>query len=156
MKHDSYKDKINLIIKTDGLLTNYIFTFIYEWVDKQDYEDPLKNLNPKQLQTVLLIFHMETLSLKTLAKVLKISKSTASALVDKLVQNGSVLRKQDPENRRNIIISINPKIQEHIQNIEKQLFNVFENIISQIGKEKFQQWFEIMSEVNQIINKQMR
>ena len=71
MNDDTYKDKIELILKTDGLLKNYIYSVIFDWIEKQGYEDPLNKLNQKQMQTVLLIFRMDSLSLKSLAKALK-------------------------------------------------------------------------------------
>ncbi len=70
-----------------------------------------------QLRTLFIVAHNKTSSVMQIAKHLGIGEPTASHLIDKLVQAGLVIRREDPSDRRRAIVRLSPAGEELIEKL---------------------------------------
>jgi DNA-binding MarR family transcriptional regulator len=70
--------------------------------------DSADGLTLRQLRALGIIEHAQPLSLSTLADGLGVNASNASRTCDQLVERGLVLRTQNPEDRRGVLLSLSP------------------------------------------------
>ncbi len=67
------------------------------------------DMSPSKLHGLLLIQEREKITMKEFARMMSISASTASDLIDRWVKQGLVKRTQDSENRRQIFLTLTTK-----------------------------------------------
>jgi len=149
-------DRVNLIVETDGLLKNYIETVVLKEILSQRSEGAFKGLNSNQLHSTLILETIEPSTLKEFAATLRLSKSAASALVDRMVDNGFVLRQPNPQCRREILLTVSPEFKEHAVWIRGELSEWFATLIEEMGEETFAKWYEVMTSLNTIIKRRIR
>lgn len=150
-------EKIDFLVKTDGFLRDYILSVVIASIIK-DLKEEVKyqNVNKNHLHSALILKRLSPCSLKTFATTLHLSKSSASALINRMVQENIVERKTNPENRREILLTLTPAFNEHIQKIDGQLIDWFVELINEIGEESFEKWHEVMTKVNQTLMKRIK
>lgn len=95
-----------------------------------------------QCQTIVEIGRAGTISVNLLAEILGVNNSTVSKSVDKLVNNGILLRETDPEDRRAVTLRLNDKGQSIFVNIEKRMTLYFEEVIAAMPGDKRDQIVE--------------
>ena len=95
-----------------------------------------------QSYTIIEIGRAGTMSVNLLTEILGVDKSTVSKSVDKLVNNGTVLRDTDPEDRRSVILCLSEKGQSVFEEIEKRSIAYFEEVAADIPADKREQIVE--------------
>jgi DNA-binding MarR family transcriptional regulator len=68
----------------------------------------------------------------TLAKFLELKKSSVTSLIDSLENKGFVCRKDDPSDRRKVLISVTEKGVEHSRNIINKMLSVAKKCMSDL------------------------
>lgn len=89
------------------------------------------------------------ISVKELAKILHIDKSSVSRSVEELVQKGFVERRSSKEDRRYVILTLLPKGKERFEKIESDMYMKFKEVLEQIPKEKQEQVIEALRLYNE-------
>lgn len=92
-----------------------------------------------QCQTIVEIGRAGTMSVNLLAEILGVDKSTVSRSVDKLVNNGVLMRDTDQEDRRSVILSLSDKGQSVFEEVEKRMTIYFEEVVAAIPDDKREQ-----------------
>ena len=95
-----------------------------------------------QCQTIVEIGRAGTMSVNLLAETLGVDKSTVSRSVDKLVNNGVLVRDTDPEDRRGVILCLSDKGQSVFEELEKRTILYFEEVVAAIPSDKREQIVE--------------
>jgi DNA-binding MarR family transcriptional regulator len=73
------------------------------------------HITHSQWFVLTLIKQFKRRSIKDIAESLEMSSSAATQLVDPLVQNGLVIRQEDPEDRRQVQLELSTEGKEHIE-----------------------------------------
>ena len=76
------------------------------------------------------------MSVNLLTEILGVDKSTVSKSVDKLVNNGILVRDTDPEDRRSVILCLGDKGQLVFEEVEKRATTYFEEVVTAIPGDK--------------------
>lgn len=92
-----------------------------------------------QSYTIVEIGRAGTMSVNLLTEILGLDKSTVSKSVDKLVNNGVLVRSTDPEDRRSVILCLSDKGQAVFEEVEKRTTTYFSEVIADIPDDKRQQ-----------------
>ncbi|MEJ6949476.1 MarR family winged helix-turn-helix transcriptional regulator [Natronospora cellulosivora (SeqCode)] len=95
-----------------------------------------------QCQALVEIGRAKSISLKQLAELLNLEKSTVSRTVNSLVENGYVERRTDPEDRRYIKISLSKDGEKLFTTIESDMDRYFEIIFNSLPENKKDQVLE--------------
>lgn len=70
------------------------------------------NLTVPQLMVLQELYNHPDITLKELSEQVNLAKSTVCGIVDRLEMQGAVIRVRDTVDRRNVMISLSPKVSE--------------------------------------------
>ena len=155
MNQDDIKAKVAFIVETDGLLSDYINSIVIKQIKSKMPDDAFKCLNTNHVHAALILKNIAPCPLKVFASTLRLSKSAASALVDRMVENGLVGRQVNEKNRREVLLFINPDFEKHVDHIKAELTKWFESLIDEMGRDTFENWHKVMVALNRIIKKEI-
>jgi DNA-binding MarR family transcriptional regulator len=126
---------------------NY-YSIVRDLTRRLSIKDPFGDLTSTQLQAFVKISKISPCALSDVAKTLKTSKSSASTLVERLVQKGILERKQNPENRRRVLITIHQQARKFQKKLDEEIFQEIEKIAQKIGPGNFKKWHDAFHAIN--------
>ncbi len=153
---DISKEKIDFIVKTDGLLRDYIETVVLKSIKDTMQDDPFSKMSSNHIRAALMIANIAPCSLKEFATAMRLSKASASALVNRMVKAGTVQREINQDNRREVILCVSPAFEDHINYVHAELMEWFETVTKQLGPETFAKWYEAMISLNAVLQKKIK
>ncbi len=107
------------------------------------------------MRVLMNVDYMGSCTLVKLSSALGMAASTASEIVDKMVNEGYLKRELNEKNRRQVIISVGQKGKKFINGfhemVRKHFKNIFE-IISPSNREKFCRAYEVLYEISKDID----
>lgn len=148
---EKFKDKLLFISETSKLMSIAVNRIVEDFCAKSGMKDPLGDLRISQIGAVLNIWRKEPCCLSDLVGALHVSKSTASLMVTRLVEKGIVIRETDPENRRRVVITIEPKVRKYLTEVDEAIVHWLERISGQLGMDRIEQWYEVMVKLNTVL-----
>ncbi len=152
---DDFKSKVAFIVETDGLLKDYLESVVINEIKSRMTDDTFKNLNTHHIHAALILKSIAPCSLKKFAATMRLSKAAASALADRMVTAQVIRRQPNPQNRREILLTVNPEFEAHVTWVRSEMTQWFENLTSRMGMDTFEKWYEVMVTLNQVIQKEL-
>jgi len=146
-----FNRKLAFITETDGFLRDYITTQVIPGIKSGLKKGNYNKVNSNHIHAALMLSRMEPCSLKDFASMMRLSKSSASALIDRMVDGSIIRRDQNPENRREVLLSLVPEFAEHIKGVKKELSLWFNDLIGELGEDLFEKWYEVMGKLDEIL-----
>lgn len=104
-----------------------------------------------QCHTIVEIGRSGTMSANMLTEILGVDKSTVSKSVDKLVNHDFLVRDNDPEDRRSVILRLSDKGQLSFEEIEKRAETYFAEVMADIPEDKREQIIESLQYLAQAL-----
>ncbi len=130
------RDIIAVMERLDGILS-----LKFQSIGKRlSMKDPFSELTNTQLQAVFKISKICPCTLSDAAKTLRISKSSASTLVERMVVKGVLERKQDPDNRRRVLITVTRQVHKFQKTIDEALIKELRTIAKNMPSKDFDKW----------------
>ncbi|MSM39529.1 MAG: MarR family transcriptional regulator [Geobacter sp.] len=108
------------------------------------------DLTYNQYKMLLTIYDKGSCPLNLLAKELQIAMSSASEMVDRLVNLGFVFRTVDEENRRQVIIYTTEQGEELIRELRRGIVENYRKLLERLparDRERLVQSFEALAEI---------
>lgn len=149
-------EQIDFLAHTDGFLRDYILSVVIDSIEKELGETEFMHVNKNHIHSALILNKLAPCSLKKFARTLRLSKSAASALIDRMVAEHIIERTTNPDNRREVLLSLTPGFYEHTQRVHKRLLEWFAGLIDEIGEEAFEKWHAVMTQINHILLKRLK
>ena len=115
-----------------------------------------ENISLNQLHMIRLVYRLRETGVKELAEMLQVSAPSASAMVDRLVEQGLLSREQSPHDRRQVIIRLTPLAEKGIEKIENNIQKELEKLAEKIGPVTTAEWFRVMQKIHSVIEKDAR
>lgn len=109
------------------------------------------DLSISQMHAVLATRERGHVTVSELAEIGGVSPPSASAMVDRLVEKGVLLREQSREDRRKVIVRISPEAEKTIEKAEERILQVFVDLVDKIGPETTQKWVEVLERVREVL-----
>lgn len=106
-----------------------------------------------QCHAIVEIGRSGEISLNELAELLVLDKSTMSRTINKLVEDGLVIRELDPEDRRYVKIKLTDKGVKIFKNIEESMDRYYKAIFNSIPEEKKEQVLDSLKLLIEAVNK---
>ena len=91
-------------------------------------------------------------SITELADLLNVSAPSASTMVERLVEKGVLVRKPDPDDRRKVIVTISPDIVAITEQIEKEIFGAFIDLVEKLGPEIANDWHRVLERIADVLD----
>lgn len=108
-------------------------------------------LTVAQANAVMIIRDRGQVSVTDLAHALGVSAPSASIMVDRLVEMGVLTREQNPADRREVVIRLASKMDEHFEVFERHVLDFFVDLLKHVGPEHARMWTEVYSHVREVI-----
>lgn len=97
-------------------------------------------------------FETKEVSAGMLSEKLKVSTARIASILNSLEAKKLIKRKMGTDDKRKVVVEITTEGKEIIKKYQEEVVNKVSYIISRIGQEKAKQYFDIMLEINSIIN----
>lgn len=97
-------------------------------------------------------FETKEVSAGMLSEKLKVSTARIASILNSLEAKKLIKRKIGTDDKRKVVVEITTEGKEIIKKYQEEVVNKVSYIISRIGQEKVKQYFDIMLEINSIIN----
>ncbi|MDO4534377.1 MAG: MarR family transcriptional regulator [Clostridium perfringens] len=108
---------------------------------------------PSHVRVIFCLDHNGPMSISEIAKKLSIYKPNMTPILDKLIQEGFIVRCEDPKDRRILRITLTEKAHDFIKIQKRKLEEIFQNKIGDLSKEDLATLIKASSELNNIIVK---
>lgn len=113
---------------------------------------PNLDLTVTQLNVMMVVHALQPISLKALAEEVGVSPASASAMVDRLVEMGSLRREQSKVDRRQVDITVSADAAAAMVACEGHVLGFLQALLSRIGPKMAQQWCEVYERVSQVLD----
>ena len=155
MTEDGFKSKVAFIVETDGLLKDYLESIVIKQIKSEMPEDGFNDVTPNHVHAALMLKSIAPCALKKFAATMRMSRAAASALVDRMVRAGLVLREANPDNRREVLLTVNPEFETHVGYVRSEMIRWFETLTGKMGMENFEKWHTAMVALNKVLNEEI-
>ena len=142
---DDYEEKLTRareILRSLDLLRNRIFTAFCE-------DSPLPSVTPRQISLIAIVRqwsgHGAGIGIKEIAESLGVTTSSASTMVERLVESGILTREPNPSDRRAVVIRIADATEKLIEPVERQALRILIEVMDRLGPDAVKSLCEITS-----------
>jgi len=156
MPDPSFKTKAAFIAETDGLLKDVIESIVIKDIKSKMPEDAFTHVSPNHLHAALILKNISPCALKEFADTMRMSRAAASALVDRMVKAGLVRRDINPDNRRQVLLTVEPAFEAHVGHVRSQITLWVETLANKMGMETFEKWHSVMVALNRVLQEEIR
>lgn len=108
----------------------------------RQYDEPRLSLS--QLRILYFLNHYPESSLSKVAKHLDVTRATMSEAIERLVQQGLVLRVNDPQERRSILLSLTSAGGKYQQQVYQTLLTSIEQKFNSLSDQQTKQVLEVL------------
>jgi len=121
---------------TSERLANLTFNLLARCQEKEAFLAEEHSLFPAEFKCLRLLEHDETLNNKEIAKRMNLSPSRLTRIVDGLVKKGYMQRMIDPDDRRNMKLSLSRRGKMLTTKLEKAYVDIHHEILEDIDKDQ--------------------
>ncbi len=100
---------------------------------------------------VYLYTSKEPVSAGDISKQLGVSTARVAVILRKMQEKGDITKETDPRDARKAVIRITPKGRAFIDQRKSMFFNDIRDMVEKIGKERFDEFLNILSEVHEFM-----
>lgn len=93
----------------------------------------------------------EPVSAGDISKQLGVSTARVAVILRKMQEKGDITKETDPKDARKVVIRITSKGREFIEQRKSMFFNDIRDMTEKIGKERFDEFLDILSEVHEFM-----
>lgn len=115
---------------------------------------PPRELTLAQVTTLRVIHERGSVNLKDLAEATKVSSPSASAMVDRLADQGLAVRQSSTSDRREVRIELTPSGQTAVEQCERELLNSLIEFLHKLGPETSSRWCAVYEQIQEILNEE--
>jgi DNA-binding MarR family transcriptional regulator len=153
--NDGFKSKVAFIVETDGLLKDYLESIVIKQIKSEMTDDGFSDVAPNHVHAALILKNISPCALKKFATTMRMSRAAASALVDRMVRSGLVQREANPDNRREVLLTVNPEFEAHVGHVRSELIRWFEALTRKMGMKNFEKWHSAMVALNKVLKEEI-
>ena len=109
-----------------------------------------------QMTTMAVIRDKGEMSVKELAEATQVSRPSASAMVERLVELGVLIRRPSEIDRREVRISLSEEGELAVNTMETQILQSMAEILQKIGPEYANQMCDVYERISEVLDEEQR
>jgi len=138
-------EKSQLILETHTLLQSRIVRALQQVSKPLGGKHALADVPCGQMQAIIALCRIEPCGLSDLAEALAVSRSSASLMVNRLVERGLVVRRPDPSDRRRITLQVASDVRASLDATRDGLQQWLGDAIRPLGVGFLDDWVAVMT-----------
>lgn len=111
----------------------------------------LNGVSIAQAQVIHAIYTRGQVSVTELARMQNVSPPSASAMVDRLVDKGILIREQHARDRRKVAIRVSPEVSADFKALQESMLKSFVELVEKIGPETAGKWCEVLTKIKSVL-----
>jgi DNA-binding MarR family transcriptional regulator len=155
MTDKAFRSKVAFIVETDGLLKDFLESVVIKKIKSDMTDDAFRNLTSNHVHAALILKNISPCALKRFASAMRMSRAAASALADRMVKAGVVQREVNPENRREVLLTVSSDFEAHVSHVRSEMIRWFETLADKMGVESFDKWHSVMVDLNRVLQEEI-
>lgn len=145
-------EQARYIFTTGKLLRRHIFSTLVRAEDK-GRKCGCSDLSMAQFNLLMAVQTHGAVTGGELAAQLGVSPPSVSAMVERLVDRGLLIRERSKADRRKVVLRISPDEALHFARIEEQILASFVDLVEEVGEETACKWVEVLGQVEQVLRR---
>ncbi len=154
MPNQEIIEQARYIFKTGKLIRDRIFRIHTRLLAQDASRGKYRELSMPQVHAIMVARDRGQATITEIAGVLGVSLPSASAMVDRLVEKGILVRRQDRRDRRRVLVSVAPQAVQEIEKINDTILQSFVDLVRKIGPETTAKWCDVLRRVNQVLEQE--
>lgn len=106
-----------------------------------------------QFKTLMMLRHHGPSSIKLLAEALAISSAATSEMIERLVEQGLVDRRQDPADRRRVVVSLTRHAIKGVERHEALIHKRLAAVLGVLEPAQAERWAELWGELGGVLER---
>lgn len=148
-------EQARYIFTTIKMIRDRIFRAQSAHLESCNHHGVFKELSVSQLYVIMAIRLRGEVSMSELAELLGVAPPSASAMVDRLVDRGVLIRRHSVKDRRKVIVGVSPEMSEDIEEAEDSVLQIMVKLVEKIGPETARKWCEVLKQVERVVTNEM-
>jgi len=133
----------------------WVFQLENRYLSKTGVGQALGEFSFAQMRALKFVKAKGQVSITELAELLNVSAPSASTMVERLVEKGVLIRKPDPDDRRRVIVTVSPDVAAVSEQIEKDIFGSFVDLVEKLGPEVADDWCRVITRIGEVLDHEM-
>jgi len=151
MASEEVFEQARMIFRTSKLLRDRAIRAHTAHLGEDGSDGQCRELSLSQMHMVFAARERGRATISELAEIGGVSAPSASAMVERLVEKGILLREQSQEDRRKVIVRVSPEAGKIIDTAEERILQFFMDLVEKIGPETASKWVEVLEKVREVI-----
>jgi len=151
MQENETLSQARYIFTTGKMIRDHIFRVQSSHLAACGKCEALGELSIPQYHTIMVVRTQGQITMTELSDRLGVSPPSASAMVDRLVGKGILIREHSLEDRRKVVVRISPEAQKDIEGVEDTILRSFVELVEKIGPETARKWCEVLERVKSVL-----
>jgi len=135
---------------------DWVFQLENRYIVKSGIGKAFGEFSFAQIRAIKFVKAKGQVSITGLAELLQVSAPSASTMVERLVEKGVLVREPDPEDRRKVIVTISPDMILITEQIEKDIFSSFVDLVGKLGPEVADDWCRVLDRIGEVLDHEMQ
>lgn len=128
-------------------LQEAIFSISRYMREKSGIKSEMANMSMVQMQTLIFLAKSKASPMKDIAEYLHVELSSATSLIDHLVEMKLASRKQDKKDKRSMLVSLTKKGKDMLQKVKKQKMKRIDMLLKVLSEEEKKQLLTILQKL---------
>jgi len=152
MQENESRRLARYILTNGKVIQDRVIRFHTMQLDEGRHKSVYRELTMAQLHTVMSIYNSGQVTMTELSALTKVSPPSASAMVDRLVEKGVLVREHSSEDRRKVLVKISPKAVNNIRRIENGMLQSLADLVEKIGHKTARQWCQVLDKIQSALD----
>ncbi len=107
-----------------------------------------------QMNMLIAVRERGQVTIKELAEALEVSASSASTMVDRLVEMGPLTREQSRVDRRTVVVQLSPEAETAIDRCEAGILDCIVELLEKVGPEYAEKWCDVYAKIREVLTEE--
>jgi DNA-binding MarR family transcriptional regulator len=136
-----------VINRTEHLLHHQHMKRLFVEVDP----DSMPVLTPQQVHMLMTVREHGQMTIKQLTHALHVKAPAVSTMVERLVEMGILTRKDNPADRREVLVRVSPRDESQIQEMERRHLQLTVELFDKIGMKYARAWADLCRRIQEVL-----